>query len=302
VSSDDNIHRIRKPGPAYQHYAQDFLVSVAPLTAEAVGAYIRLLDYQWVNEGLQDDDKVLLALAGCGRKALAAVRDKFPKDSDGMLRNPRLEEVRAEQEAYRDRQAAKAKSRWGECHGNATALPAHMPERCPSPSSQPSDKDLLSVPGGTNPRKGPRKAPIRARNEIIDALASVDGSDPAQVTGSAWGSIAKALAEIKVVSPDVTPAEIERRAARYRQLHRDWTISAPALAKHWASLATPQAAAQTEQTEISEPVDWVRILGPDDEDVRMFGRNQWTTILPFYKQRIAAKVSRARQANPEGKA
>lgn len=76
---------------------------------------------------------------------------------------------------------------------------------------------------------------VRARNPLLDALAVLDGSDLAQVTASAWSGIGKALAEIKAVSPDVTPAEIARRAATYRLHHPAWALTPNALAKHWAS-------------------------------------------------------------------
>jgi hypothetical protein len=82
----------------------------------------------------------------------------------------------------------------------------------------------------------------RRRNPELDALAAVDGSDLAQVTGSAWGRHAKALHEIRGVCPDVSADEIRRRAENYRTLHPTWTITATALAKHWGSLDSKSAA------------------------------------------------------------
>lgn len=75
----------------------------------------------------------------------------------------------------------------------------------------------------------------RPRNELFDVLARSTGSDPYQVTGTGGASIGKALADIRKVFPDVTPAEIERRAEAYRKLHPAWDLTAPALAKHWAA-------------------------------------------------------------------
>ena len=74
----------------------------------------------------------------------------------------------------------------------------------------------------------------RPRNSLLDALASATGSNPLQVPPSAWGGFAKALAEIRAVSADLTAEEIKRRAANYRSHMRDATLTAPALAKHWA--------------------------------------------------------------------
>jgi hypothetical protein len=75
---------------------------------------------------------------------------------------------------------------------------------------------------------------LRPRDPLLAALAAVDGSDPAQVTGTAWSGIARALAEIKAVCVDVTEAEIRRRAANYRLHYPNAAITPHALAKHWA--------------------------------------------------------------------
>ena len=255
---------------------------------------------QWAKGALPADPKKLARLADCRRKAIGVVIQRFTKGNGGLLRNPRLEQVRGEQEAYRDKQAANARRGWDARLGIAKPMPTHMPERCSSSSPSLSDKDLMSAPDGANLRNAARKPAIRARNPLLDALASVDGSDLAQVTGSAWGAIAKALAEIKVVSPDVTPAEIERHAARYRQIHRDWTLTPTALAKHWASLATPQTAEPTAPPKVVEPAAWQSALGQDDEDVRLFGRNQWSAIPQFYRQRIASKFARTQPPTSGG--
>ena len=76
--------------------------------------------------------------------------------------------------------------------------------------------------------------PPRARNVLLDALASATGSDPAQVPPTAWSGIATALAQIRSVCPEVTPEELHRRAAHYRAHMRGATLTATALAKHWA--------------------------------------------------------------------
>jgi DNA-binding MarR family transcriptional regulator len=91
----------------------------------------------------------------------------------------------------------------------------------------------VSIPGGISSDPLSEKKP-RQRNAILDALASIDGSDPLQVPAKAWGGIAAALADIKTVCPELTIIEINRRSANYRLHHRDVTISPHALAKHWA--------------------------------------------------------------------
>jgi hypothetical protein len=74
----------------------------------------------------------------------------------------------------------------------------------------------------------------RARNPLIDTLASLNGSDPKQITGTAWSGIAKCLAEIKEVCPGVTPDEIRRRAVNYRLHYPDAALTPYAMVIHWA--------------------------------------------------------------------
>lgn len=96
-------------------------------------------------------------------------------------------------------------------------------------------KDLKDLLGSA--KAAPKKP--RERNQLLDALAALDGSDPSQVTGSAWSGTAKALSEIKAVCPGVTLEEIANRARRYRSKYPNATCSAHALAKHWGSLVAP---------------------------------------------------------------
>jgi uncharacterized protein YdaU (DUF1376 family) len=133
--------------PAFQFYPADFLVGTAMMSAEEVGCYIRLLCYQWDSNGLPNDDAQLARLGGCHGNAVALIRHKFGMCQDGLLRNARLEEVRQEQEQYREKQRENAKKRWV---GNATAMPPHdsgikaasnwhMPNACSSSSPSPSN-------------------------------------------------------------------------------------------------------------------------------------------------------------------
>ena len=145
--------------PAFQLYADDFLGGTADMSAEEVGAYIRLLCHQWNKGGLPNDPDRLAKMAGLmavpmASPSLGYVIAKFPPCADGQLRNERLEKVRAESEAYRQSQSENgkkgAKTRWengkpnGGANGGAIATP--MANGCPndgspSPSPSPSPKD-----------------------------------------------------------------------------------------------------------------------------------------------------------------
>ena len=76
----------------------------------------------------------------------------------------------------------------------------------------------------------------RAPNPLFDALVGIEGCDPAQITGPMAACIGKALKTIREVSPDVTAAEIQRRATAYRAKWEGITLTSQALAKHWGTL------------------------------------------------------------------
>jgi uncharacterized protein YdaU (DUF1376 family) len=133
--------------PAFQFYPQDFLVGTADMSPEEVGVYIRLLCYQWSKDGLPNDQAKCAAMAGCHGNAIASVWHKFGICQDGRMRNSRLEEVRAEQVAYRAKQANNAQKRWANRKepSDATALPPHMPNACPSSSPSPTTTTAAKV-------------------------------------------------------------------------------------------------------------------------------------------------------------
>ena len=60
----------------------------------------------------------------------------------------------------------------------------------------------------------------------------------AELGKAGWKRAAKALAEIREVSPDVTPEEIDRRAQNYRGHLGGAMLTSTALAKHWARCGT----------------------------------------------------------------
>lgn len=81
----------------------------------------------------------------------------------------------------------------------------------------------------------PEEKKPRARNELLDALATVGGGSPGEIPPSRWSAVQRCLREIKAVCPDLTVAEIQRRAHNYRNHFHGATISPEALMKHWAA-------------------------------------------------------------------
>jgi uncharacterized protein YdaU (DUF1376 family) len=85
------------------------------MSSDEVGNYIRLLSYQWLKpeNGLPDDNEKLVRISRWEKPQISpAVMEKFQKCKDGLLRNPRLEAVRQEREAFCARQAANVGKRW----------------------------------------------------------------------------------------------------------------------------------------------------------------------------------------------
>lgn len=94
--------------PAFQFYPKEFMLATQSWSVEEVGIYIKLLCSQWDNGCLPNDVKRLARLAGCDldffEKAWVLVGLKFLVGNDGCLRNSKLELVRGEQDAFREKQ------------------------------------------------------------------------------------------------------------------------------------------------------------------------------------------------------
>lgn len=74
------------------------------MSAEEVGAYIRLLCWQWEQGAIPNDEVKLSKIAGVTFRKLDAVMEKFRHTADG-LKNERMERVRDERIAYQKRQS-----------------------------------------------------------------------------------------------------------------------------------------------------------------------------------------------------
>lgn len=94
--------------PAFQFYPKEFMLATQSWSVEEVGIYIKLLCAQWDDGKLPNDTKRLARISGCDldffEKAWVLVGLKFLLGDDGFLRNQRLELVRCEQEAFKEKQ------------------------------------------------------------------------------------------------------------------------------------------------------------------------------------------------------
>jgi len=96
--------------PAFQFYPAQFLAGTASMTQAEVGAYIRLMCYQWLDEGIDRSTTVQQRLAG--GPVTPSVRRKFSlakREGKPVLLNARLEAERGKQNAFREKQAEKGR-------------------------------------------------------------------------------------------------------------------------------------------------------------------------------------------------
>jgi hypothetical protein len=126
--------------PAILFYTQDFLVGTMMMSDEQVGKYIRLLCAQHQHGGvipIAYFDRVV-----CGDVSVA---EKFEKFENGY-KNTRMSQEIEKRASFCSKQSENAKKRWDVvpthmpdvCHGNATAMPTHMPNASSSSSSSSS--------------------------------------------------------------------------------------------------------------------------------------------------------------------
>ncbi len=110
---------------------------------------------------------------------------------------------------------------------------AHSPFRAPRATSEESQKKLEKKERTTLPAPAGRE-----RNPIFDALAAATDGPADQLTAPTARAVGVALAVIRKVSPDLTCAEIERRASNYKSHFENAAMTASALSKHWARCDT----------------------------------------------------------------
>lgn len=122
--------------PAFQFYFSDFHASTSTWPPEYVGAYVRLLGYQWCNGSIPKDEKELSLLIGMpvGYKQAAykvlisTVLKKFKLGRDGLCKNRRLEEERRKQKRAKHLQSLGGK------RGMAIRYGSQVPYNSPTPT------------------------------------------------------------------------------------------------------------------------------------------------------------------------
>jgi len=130
--------------PAFQMYPMDFDMDTATWENEEVGAYLRLLFYEWINGSLPNDTyklaKIVRENTRKFKRKWEIISIKFIQNGNGQLINRKLEEIREKQAQYIESQREKglrsAKKRWA---GHITPVITMVTDRL-----QPNDNSSSS--------------------------------------------------------------------------------------------------------------------------------------------------------------
>lgn len=181
--------------PAFQCYAKDLYTGTSDLSAAEFGAFWRGVCWSWDNGPLPlkpDPRRRALLL---DKKEFARIwpqiRGLWKRTAKGFV-NTRLETVRKEQDAFREKQAEKARKRHS--HGNATAeprqdsgiVPAHatgMPSdlRSASASSEDQNQDQEPAPSAVTFPQAVEITPkpnIRVIGAVVRKSGLIEGDGP----------------------------------------------------------------------------------------------------------------------------
>ena len=120
----------------------------------------------------------------------------------------------------------------------------------------------------------------KPRNELFDALCEIEGTNVNEI-GKSGGRIAAALRNIKAATPNVTAEDIKLRAKNYRAAWPKATLTANALATHWAKFGTTNhvnTASRTANTRDFE--NGARAIGSSYDDLIARQQREWEEANP----------------------
>lgn len=178
---------MRSPSPAFSFYPKDWLsdATVMAMSLEEQGAYVRLLAIYWLEDGLPSDLGKLSRLVGVPRrrfeKLWPAIAPCF-STADGRLFQKRIEEEKAKQLAFREKQSEKGKLGGKPSHINKDVNPQvnrglpgqkpgdtpSSPSPSPSPAPPPTETKAASQPAREAPPLWAPSAP--ARQTLAEAI------------------------------------------------------------------------------------------------------------------------------------
>lgn len=195
--------------PAFQFYAADFIASTTGMTPAQVGAYVRLLCYQWEHGSVPEDRQAIRNITQAtphqSDQIFRSLAAKFQRGPDGRLRNPRLERVRAEQQVFIESRRHGGRARASKSRRlNGQFVPASA-----GPADQHHDQQKTSPP--ISDLRSPISVPdpngtgTSSTTSYIDQRTTGESSN-APVENSPTGLLAGALSAQHITSDEEDPA------------------------------------------------------------------------------------------------
>lgn len=173
---------MKEKSPAFQFYPKDLLSDPVAMSFEneTLGAYLKLLCFDWMDDGIPDDDQMLCRLAGITskdpQKTMEPIRLKYIKHptKQNHITNKRLQKERERQATNREQKSnAGRASAQRRANGKATEHPTEGATESnppsPTPSSTPSPSSSSSSPP-TSKKTKPLLSGKPDPTEIIEYL------------------------------------------------------------------------------------------------------------------------------------
>lgn len=284
--------------PAFQFYPGDWRKDpgVQSLDYEARGVWFEILCLMHEAEprgmltlaGKAMSDEALARLLGLDKHHLNQILSKLAEHgvssvdpATGALCSRRM---------IKDENLRQIRQNAGKKGGNPVLVkqnPTTVVKQNPTPSSSPSSSPSVNTSGAAKP---PRE---RVRDELFDALALADGSDPKQLTAAHAQRIGVALAQIRKACPDLAPAEIQRRSRIYASVMPSGTrCTASALAANWAKCGGAPLPRQVAPGAVEDapPANWrvtMERLYPDNAVNRE--NRSWAEVPDAIKAEVRAQ-------------
>lgn len=249
-----------KSKPYYPYFYKDFDAATADWSCASVGAYMRLLNFAWDNDGLPDNPERLRRVCRAEQDEWEDiwidVSPKFVPDEAGKLRNARQEETRTsvnlkyEQRVEASRIAAERRSRQaskspngrpsgastGPPSGTSTDVPDDRPTGLPDDPSNQNQNQNQKTPNGVDSAvvrvgAGFLIKPTWTPSEEVRAQAKLSGVKPGLVDDPAFlGQF-----RLKYGFPDGAPC----RDAAFAKRYLDWLINETRNPRAAAAMSAP---------------------------------------------------------------
>jgi hypothetical protein len=234
--------------PAFQFYPKDLLSDgdAIAMPSEAFGIYVRLLCYDWIDDGIRDDGRTLKRLSGFDPFDLQG-NERRPGDWDiileyvlrkfvphpekpGFLTNPRLCKEREHQRKRSESAQKNAEMRWKK--GDANASDSHdvrnamaMRSVC-SPSASTTASPIDTNTPLISPRKPKKVEPAKTEYAKHVLLTQAEHSALVEKFGAQF--VTRACEKLSGwIESDPTPKRI-RNGKNAAATFRSWVLNAVA--------------------------------------------------------------------------